>query len=213
MRLQALQTRLQSIYEVELEHCIDDFLTTDRKFVNHISASGRSSRERILVQQEGVDIWISLYLDADVYCRFSQHSDSDRMSNKQATDFCLAAEGVSHFLYLCWNALFEREVTQLELELQAEVDKYLLLLDHMTADSHRHLHPWLFDDCEFDTQLNNEELYRYEKANQYASRYCRGLEQRYLRSSRSREMVRELRRFYRKTQTQKLKMIDTLPAH
>ena len=41
--------------------------------------------------------------------------------------FCLALEGVSHFLYLIWNASFDRSVTLLEMELQAEIDKFVML--------------------------------------------------------------------------------------
>lgn len=195
-----------------MEHCIDDFLITDQKLVSTLTGSGRSIREQVLVQKEGLDVWLSLYLDSEVYSRFSQHRASEHMGDNQAADFCLAAEGVSHFLYLCWNANFEREVTQLELELQAEVDKYLLLLDHVQEESWRHLHPWLFECWQFEEGLNKEEQYRYEKANQYASRYCMGLEQRYLRIGKTQEMIRELRRFYRKTHTQKIKMIDALPS-
>ncbi len=213
MQLKALQGRLESIYEVELEHCIDDFLITDQEFVTTVTGSERTIREQVLVQKEGMDVWLSLYLDFDVYSRFRQYGASDSIGDNQAMDFCLAAEGVSHFLYLCWNANFEREVTKLELELQAEVDKYLLLLDYVAEESRTHLHPWLFQCWDFDEGLNEEEQNRYEKANQYASRYCLGLEQRYLRIGKTQEMVRELRRFYRKSHAQKIQMIEALPAH
>lgn len=196
-----------------MEHCIDDFLVTDQKFVTTLTGSGRSIREQVLVQKEGVDVWLSLYLDSEVYSRFSQHGANDHMCKNQAVDFCLAAEGVSHFMYLCWNANFEREVTKLELELQAEVDKYLLLLDYVAEESRAHLHPWLFECWQFDKGLNEEEQNRYEIANQYASRYCLGLEQRYLSIGKKQAMIRELRRFYRKTHKQKIQMIDTLPSH
>lgn len=212
MRLDSLQSRLESIYEVELEHCIDDFLTTDQSLVAALTRPGRTAREQVLVQQEGVDLWLSLYLDSEVYARFSQYVVPDSNCVRQTGDFCLAAEGVSHFLYLCWNAIYKREVTQLELELQAEVDKYLLLSEYVAQDSRDGLHPLLFKCWRFDDGLDKEEQRRYEKANRYASKYCWGLEQRYLRIGRRKQMIRELRRFYRKTQTQKMRMIDALPA-
>src|SRR5690606_22268107 len=37
---------------------------------------------------------------------------------------CLATEGVSHFLYVIFRARSAGQVSQLELELQGEVDKY-----------------------------------------------------------------------------------------
>ena len=212
MRLDALQNKLESIYEVELEHCIDDFLTTDQKLVSALTRPGRNAREQVLVQKEGVDLWLSLYLDSEVYARFSRYVAPDSSCVRQRGDFCLAAEGVSHFLYLCWNANYDREVTQLELELQAEIDKYLLFSEYVTQDSRDTLHALLFKSWRLDEGLNEEEQHRYEKANRYASKYCWDLEQRYLRIGRRQEMMQQLRRFYRKTQEQKIRAIDTLPA-
>ena len=40
-------------------------------------------------------------------------------------DYWTALEGVSHFLYLAWNAGHDKPVSLLELEMQAEVDKYV----------------------------------------------------------------------------------------
>lgn len=213
MRLHALQCKLESIYGLRLEQRIDDFLTTDREIAAELVSSERASREQVLVQQDGADVLLSLYLDAEVYASFCRHPATGPVSGRQAGEFCLAAEGVSHFLYLCWNANFEREVTHLELELQAEVDKYLLLLEYAAEDSDEHLHPWLFEQWQFDDGLNEEEQNRYEHANRYAGKYCLGLQQRYLRIGRKREMVNELRRFYRKTQSQKLRMIDSFNTH
>ncbi len=209
MRLHTLQSKLESIYEFQVAQRIDDFLTTDSGFVSGFTDSSQHAREQVLLQQEGNDYLLSLYLDQQVYNRFSQASVPEAMCHQQASAFCLAVEGVSHFLYLCWNAGFEREVTRLELEIQAEVDKYLMLLEYANGDSGQ-VHPWLFENWHLEVGLNEEEQSRYEKANTYASKYCRGLQERYLRIGRKTEMLRELRRFYRKTQIQKLNMIDKL---
>lgn len=210
MQLAELQGRLESIYELQLEQRIDDFLTTDQDVLSLLDDSGRAAREQVLVQQEGSDLWLSLYLHEEVYASFSRATDPCSMDNEQTGDFCLAVEGVSHFLYLCWNANFDKEVTQLELELQAEVDKYLLLLQYAGEDVQEDLHQWLFDRCSFHSDLDEEQQNRYQSANRYAGKYCRGLEQRYLRPGRAEQMANELRRFYRKTQAQKIRMIDTI---
>ena len=210
MQLDSLQRKLESIYEVQLDQRIHDYVITDHQIASTMTCSDHLTREQVLIKQEGADVLLSLYLDADVYDSFSQQRVSQSMCTKQAGDFCLAAEGVSHFMYLCWNANFEREVTHLELELQAEVDKYLLLTDYVTDDTRHHLHPWLFECWTLNERLNEEQQDRYENANRYAGKYCWGLEQRYLRIGKTQEMIRELRRFYRKTQGQKIRMIDTL---
>lgn len=209
MRLETLQSRLESIYEFQLAQRIDDFVTTDPGLLSGLTNPVQPTREQVLFSQDGDDYCLSLYLDQQIYERFLQRSGPEAMCHQQASDFCLAVEGVSHFLYLCRNAHFEREVTRLELELQAEVDKYLMLLEFATSDSDK-VHPWLFEHWRLEDGLNEEEQRRYEKANVYASKYCRGLAERYLRIGRKREMLRELRRFYRHTQTRKLNMIDRL---
>ena len=209
MRLNTLQTKLESIYEFRVAQRIDDYLTTDPGFVSRYTDTAKPPHEKVLLAQEGEDYCLSLYLDQQVYSRFMQPSVPTAMCHQLASDFCLAVEGVSHFLYLCRNVQYEREVTQLELELQAEVDKYLLLLEYATNDTGQ-VHPWLFENWRLEDGLNDEEQQRYEKANSYASKYCRGLDLRYLRIGRKREMLRELRRFYRRTQIQKLDMIDRL---
>ena len=210
MRLNVLQGQLESIYEVRSGPRIEDFLTTDQNFAATATQSPRLAREQILLQEEGDDLWLSLYLDPDIYASLDRHPAPESMCQAQASEFCMAVEGVSHFLYLCWNANFQREVTQLELELQAEVDKYLLLSNCVAAEWREQLHPWLFEQWQFEEHLNEEQQLRYEDANRYAGKYCRTLEQRFLRIGKQKQMVKELRRFYRKTQTQKIRMIDGL---
>ena len=210
MRLNALQRQLESIYEVHSGPRIEDYLTTDQKFATTATQSRRVPREQILLQEEGEDLWLSLYLDADICASLDRHPAPESMCRTQAGEFCMAVEGVSHFLYLCWNANCQREVTQLELELQAEVDKYLMLSNCVAAEWREQLHPWLFEQWQFDDHLDEEQQLRYEDANRYAGKYCRALEQRFLRIGKRQQMVKELRRFYRKTQSQKIRMIDGL---
>jgi len=53
-------------------------------------------------------------------------------------DCCMLLEGVSHFLYLTWNAHYDRQVSLLDLELQAEVDKFVFaVLDTEPDDTSR----------------------------------------------------------------------------
>ena len=73
MQLRELQGRLESIYEIELDHSIEDFITTDGELVNHLTNDGRACREQLLLQQRGNEISISLYLDPEVYSRFKEH--------------------------------------------------------------------------------------------------------------------------------------------
>ncbi len=48
-----------------------------------------------------------------------------RLNESNVADYWTALEGVSHFHYFAWNAGHDKPVTLLELELQAEIDKYV----------------------------------------------------------------------------------------
>lgn len=117
---------------------------------------------------------------------------------------CQLIEGVSHFVYLTERARVGLEATQLELELQAEVDKYVVLAGSIAGfDARRseQLRARLYDDVTY-AQGSHE---RYRVANDVARRYVRRLEQRFVARRRFREMRSELRRFYRLGQEEKLR--------
>jgi hypothetical protein len=138
----------------------------------------------------------------------------DELGAHNLKAYCLALEGVSHFLYVAWRAGYRRSMTLMELELQAEVDKYVTILklirsQHGSEHETGGLLAWLFKNVQFAKDLTSEQLNRYVLANRYAELYCRQLSDRYLPDERHREMERELRRFYRKGEPGKINMIGS----
>ena len=95
---------------------------------------------------------------------------------------CQVVEGVSHFLLLAERARRELPTTQLELELQAEVDKLVLLgvvTGPLTRSRFARLRQRLFDDVRFVEQANHERGQRYRLANRLAARLAYRLERRF----------------------------------
>ena len=122
------------------------------------------------------------------------------LSHTNLGRFCLAVEGVSHFLCVMHRAAEERSMSALEMELQAEVDKYiaaLLIARRCPTLPTERLRPLLYRRYFFVRGLSQDETDRYEHANQLADRYTHTLEHRFVRPKRLTGMVRELRRFYR----------------
>jgi hypothetical protein len=121
---------------------------------------------------------------------------------------------VSHFLYLAWNAGHDRGVTLLELELQAEIDKYVaswwLLRAQDPARYPAELHHLLFERSRVDLRLAGDRAQLYRAANHYAARFCRRLERQLsTRAARARsDTLAELRRFYRLTRERKVTHIQ-----
>ncbi len=83
------------------------------------------------------------------------------------------AEGVSHFVYIVERARRELPATRLELELQAEVDKFVLLvLERGATDARRarRLHGRLYERVYYLHPQGSEDGERYRLANALAAR-------------------------------------------
>ena len=97
---------------------------------------------------------MALYIDAAVLERLERRDPFAALTHENLADYLTAAEGVSHFVYVAWNAGHDKPVTLLELELQAEVDKYVLgawlLREQIAGRFPRELHRALFERARVD---------------------------------------------------------------
>ena len=115
--------------------------------------------------------------------------------------YCVATEGVSHFVYLAHRAAEERQVSLLELELQAEVDKFVLSLEFST-DSAQGLLDRMFDSPHFLDDEGTEAGERYRLAHHLAARFV----SRVLVANDLARAQERLRSFYRAGQTEKIRL-------
>ena len=213
--LTSLQEALAEIYDLPATPDVREFLMTDRAHLSSIAAA-RACDEQLLLAEEGDTLSMALYIDARVLERLAGRDPLAALTQDNLADYLTVAEGVSHFVYVAWNTGFDRPVTLLELELQAEVDKYVLAAWLLRAQNQgrfpRELHRVLFDRARVDpvAAAGREGLYR--MASRYAARFCRRvaglLEHRRLGAMR--EVLAELRRFYRLGSLRKLAHIERL---
>lgn len=211
--LGSMQGQLGRLYDVEVPHDVRDYLVTDRALLAVLTAgnAGRSSEEQLIVVESEGAVDLALFLDHGVLERLVAADPRENISRDNLADFWTVLEGVSHFHYLAWNAVFDKPVTLLELEMQAEVDKYvstrLLLQAQPDATLGAPLLQRLFDEPTLDPALEPEEIDRYQAASTLAGRYCAGLESRFPAAALTQELLRELRTFYRLPQTAKIERI------
>jgi hypothetical protein len=210
-----MQALLARLYDAPVEYDAQDFLITDRdKLVELLGQDAApTSDEQVFVTHDRDGVRIGLYIDHAVLERLARHDPIVALDGRNLHDYCTALEGVSHFHYLMWSLVRGREVTLLELELQAEVDKYASALTLLTRQGEgrfpKSLHARLFDRISFLPQLDSTSRQRYEEANRHAARYCRSLEERFLQRSRSRPeaWLSELRRFFRCSHQEKIRQL------
>ena len=195
--LAQLQALLESVHGLELPK-VGGFLigAADRARL----APSSSPDEALLVLEDGEELRVALFLDAPVLAQLATAAGAP-WTHERLRGFCAAAEGVSHFLYLAHRAQAGRPVSQLELEAQAELDKYLCVLLQLWATGRRaasaQLRRRLFERVSLREGLTAQERDRYRLANALASAYAKALEAKYVLAGRLDGLLREVRRLYR----------------
>ncbi len=180
-----VQRGLERLYRIEDVPEVTDFLTPAED----------GEREALHVRATGDGIEMALRVPA-------LDSGLDAL--------CQIIEGVSHFVYLAERARVDRETTQLELEVQAEVDKYVVLatsvgdLDVWKSEA---LRARLYDQVAFCHAETTELGARYRLANTVAARFVRNVEREYVASRRFAALRDHLRRFFQMGQEDKLRAV------
>jgi len=214
--LRAVQRLLETIYDASSGHDVCDFLVTERAKLPHGRRGAGPDEELVLVERRRRTSYLALYIDEALLARLAQHDPLRRLDSTNIADFWTALEGVSHFSYLMWNAGHSRGVSQLDLELQAEVDKYIatfwLLRAQNTGHQPRELHPLLFTRTRVNPALPPATQHMYAAATRYAARFCSGLQSALLsgRPALRSRAVAALRRFYRMGAARKVRHIEAL---
>ena len=193
----SLPSRIQEIlaayYGLEGAPLVDDFIEV-----------ADDAREALLVRElgltgEGQEVELCLRLP---------RAAVDVDQRPTFDEVCQIIEGVSHFLYLVERARRELPATHLELELQAEIDKYVLLASARPFEpAHAaRIRARLFERVAFLDAADTETGARYRLANDLAARFAGRLEQVFARHGRFEAMRRTLRRFYAAGQTGKIEL-------
>jgi hypothetical protein len=219
MILRQIQDLIGGIYDVNVAHDVYDFLVTDR---GDLPASARAAPtdEQLIIAEQSDAYGVSLFLDPALLERLQQADPIRRLDEENVADYLTALEGVSHFVYFAWNAGHDKSVSLLELELQAEIDKYVssycLLRQQFPDRFPTELMRVLFERTRIDPRLAGQRTEIYRAATHYAEKFCRRLE-RSLRDSgqgqtvgspMATQVMAELRRFYRLTDLRKRAHID-----
>ncbi|MEC9407845.1 MAG: hypothetical protein VX549_11280 [Pseudomonadota bacterium] len=206
--LVGLQRDLRQLYDLPPGPDVHRFLMTDRGQASRYVSLAEGLQEALLIQQRGEDLDLSLYLDPQLLDELM----SGRLHAGNLDAWLQALEGVSHFELVVQRAQSGHPVSELELELQAEIDKFVWLERQL----HRQGRPaprklllrWLFEQPRLRENLDAQQRWRYRTATQLARAYCEGLDG----GAALRGGLNRLRRFYRLSGARKLRAAAA-PAH
>ena len=207
--LTRVQRGLEALYRVDTGVEVGDFML-DEAARDELAPQRRPREQLLAYENPAGEMSLGLYIHPAALANLAANDPGRQLGEHNLGDFLLAIEGVSHFIYTVCCARAERPLSQLELELQAEVDKYVTCL--LATDPERGvsetLRRRLFADCEYDSDLDSEEGDRYRAANDNAHRYATWLEGAFVAKRKIPEMLGELRRFYREGLASKLSHIS-----
>ena len=178
-----VQRALETLYRIDRAHDVDAFL----------SEAEDGERETLFVRETDDGLELAL--------RVPRLDDS-------LDPICQIIEGVSHFVYLADRASRNQAATQLELEMQAEVDKYVVLAASIASfdeTTSRQLRERLYDGVAFVHDETTTEGERYRLANSCARRFTARLEREYVARARYGELQGALRAFFHMSQSDKLR--------
>lgn len=179
-----LQRQIEALYRLERGPDVCPFVQFDAEVEHETVLVGQGTSEELellVVFPQGLDLAAPPLSD----------------------EYLQLIEGVSHFVHLSERARTELPTTELELELQAEVDKFALLAPQHEPAAHPELHQWLFEQVTFLHPQDTPRGQRYRLANELAARLWARLVER-----ADEAFTREfLYRFYRLGQAEKLSSI------
>ena len=215
---------IKQLYNLESPHRAENFL------IEPNSPKARSIPIKpISDQQAAVIIKYSAKdasnVDLGIYFGDKIKADLSRMEaiepaqwpHQELNALSVAAEEISHFHYLVDRFQAEQRVTQLELELQGEIDKFLLIfyLVQQTMGESREIFEKIFEQVfhhfTWAGNLSAEQKQRYEQANAQARQFVKNFGDTMWGRRSQDQCLEYLRYFYRLTQSEKLGFISRLP--
>ncbi len=229
MLVENLQTSLQRQYDLAIPYQVQQFVSHDALLARELAATARQDNqdespddaaaieETVFICQSGDTLEFTVYLDHDVLDIASENTRTDRHGRLHTYEqhtidsLCTIVEGVSHAVCLLWHAHHDRQLRAVDLELQAEVDKYMLLMGcNPDDDSRGRLRRQLFDNARFTAPADTALHQRYKVASEGAASYCEWLSQAFPGPADQTGLTQELARFYRLSGAAKFEHIRRL---
>jgi len=202
-----VQRWLEAVYRVGAPD-VEDFVVDDAQLdAVRPAAAARPADEWVLVREgpDGVDL--AVWVDARHQAALAAAGSLPAAVEACFPAVCAAVEGVSHFLLLVERARRAEPVSLLELEAQAEVDKFICARLHH-PDRGREWHARLFRDARLHDGLSEDEAWRYREAGRLAAGLCARLD----RHRHAAAILDEVRAFWRSSGGARLDRMRRLAA-
>lgn len=195
--IQDIETALLNLNALEFPLKAEDFLTdTEWPFQK---AATQTLDGALYIHQPDEDLQLGIYLSSDVRKALENYPTwrENEWNAHQLHFFSVAIEELSHFFYVVYHSRSGRQLTQLELELQGEIDKFLVLYFSKATATFENLFETVFENFRLASKLSLEQQNRYQNANRLAKRFISKLRKYLTEPLQRQNALDRIRKFYR----------------
>ncbi len=199
--IQQTQKILESIYQLPQVELAENYLINQNQlqyFLGHEHPYCHAD-EVVVSSYDGSELEIGIFFHQKIL---------NNLKNPTLIQKLNVIEGISHYLLLSYKFQQNIALTRLELEMQAEIDKFLYysLSDQRTKNYEQSFNV-LHVPINLES-LNPEQQQLYQHANQLAKKYCHYLLKKFLARKTHDALLCEIRNFYRMPYAQKICYIE-----
>lgn len=204
--IQSIDRALIDLYAIDSPHQAQNFLMPP-------SSEHAAGALLVATNPNPEEVAVGIVLHPDIAAQLTHFEDriGCEWSREQAQALAVATEEVSHFRYLVFHAASHRPISELEMEFQAEVDKFLVLYfsqGDRTAAFFEELYDLLFETFRLVENLGPVRTERYAEANRHAKRFIAKIRVSLTKNPSEFELLGYLRTFYRMTREEKLSLVS-----
>jgi hypothetical protein len=212
LAVKQIDRAIKYLYNLNPEHCAEKFLIQSIPNLGLSKAASKDLKGALYISPsppgpklEEPSVDLGIYLSEDVRELLKNFTTwSPIWTHQQVQAFSIAGEEISHFHYFVFNLNRERPVSEFELELQGEIDKFLLLYfsGFQSEAPKTEKFEWLFEQLFFNFSLLSNltiiEKQRYLDATVYARRFIQNIRKHLVEGGSIDRAITNAREFYQK---------------
>ncbi|MBN8554273.1 MAG: hypothetical protein J0L93_02415 [Deltaproteobacteria bacterium] len=160
-----IQSGLETLNGISNPHAAEDFIIASEK------------RNALLISEIDREADVAICLQKEILQKFSETKLPTDFNLEVFPELSIVIEELSHFNTYCIKATQDESVSALELEVQAEVDKFGLALGWLEQRNEFELrekvYDLLFKEVQIGSWVKDSELARYAEAHLIAKNFCK----------------------------------------
>jgi len=213
--IRKIDQAIKNLYRLENQLPAESFLVTLRTPAQMVENALGGAALLVVDSSVGAEpgLEVGIYFDPEIKSLLAGFEKWPRAEwrTEQVHAFAVASEEVSHFNYLVENASRHQPVSAWEMELQGEIDRFVLAYlsqrHQRKSPSFEELFDRFFERYQWGAHLTEEKKSRYEDAHRHAKSVIAKLRPSFKDHRQWNKLIFELRKFYTASRSEKARAL------